>query len=166
MFFGFLKIFKQIDFGDPRADSNEELISLIYRSFLCFRSSSPFFLEFKDLVGHFNFELVCCCQFVFEQVAQTHRLQLNNACYWLAALHALIRESMIEIEPLLQQSPIFRMKLFSMIEENNRIFLNFFIDSYAAVVPINKEEIALKIEQTERYRILNFQTRNYQETVL
>ena len=150
--FGFLRLFRRIDVGDPRADDFNKLMALIYRSFLFGWSNSADPTEFNDLLCQFNIELVSCCQEFYHCIEENTVLELNNACYWLAAYHALIKKEQIEIENLLRRSPVFKIKFYSTIDEENATYLNFFVGTFAAAIAVNEDEISSKINYFQSLR--------------
>ena len=93
-----------------------------------------------------NIELVGTCKTLYTQIKLAPGLGFNAACFWLAAIHAVLQEPIDDIETLIHDCPRFAENLFSIIEENNSMYFEYIQHAYECVGYLGGEDIVAKLQ--------------------
>ena len=108
--------------------------------------------SFNDLALQMCIELVETCKTLYNQIKVAPGLGFNAACFWLAAIHAILQEPIEDIENLMHDCPRFAENLFSIIEENNSMYFQYIQHAYECIGNLNGEDIAAKFLHLESLR--------------
>ena len=152
VFYFILDTLSRMDPGDPRGADYAEVISLIHRCFFFCEIVGNEALSFADLACQMNIELVGTCKTLYNQIKLAPGFGFNAACFWLAAIHAVLQEPIEDIETLMHDCPRFAENLFSIIDESNFMYFEYIQHAYECVGYLDGEDISAKLQYLECLR--------------
>ena len=121
-----------IDRNDPRGRDYRHIIELIRR-------------YVDDETFGFKTEIIDACNAFYRKIQHELLPDLNDACYWLAAIHAIVQEPTDDVENLMLESPQFTENLFGIIDERNRAYFDYFYHVYESVLDLDGGLIAARL---------------------
>ena len=142
----------RLDPEDPRGKDYAEIISLIHRCFFYGEIVGNEALSFNDLACQMNIELVETCKTLYNRIKLSPGLGFNAAWFWLAAIHAVLKEPIEDIENLMHDCPRFAENLFSIIDESNYMYFEYIQHAYECVGNLGGEDITAKLQYLECLR--------------
>ena len=138
-----------IDKNDPRGRNYRQIIDLMHS---CFTSFINVAMRFDDATFSFNTEIIDACSAFYHMIQREPLPDLNDACYWLAAIHAIVQEPTDDVENLMLESPQFTENLFGIIGERNRAYLNYVYHAYRSVLNLNDQLLAARLSHFQILR--------------